>query len=154
MKYLKLFENFDEPEEDDIIFSAETQRSKYKIIIYQTEYDKEHGSYSIKETTGRKNSGGGNRQNKLDMEAWLNNEIDGSAKIDDINYTVKINKHDFRILAVNKEEPPRTERYFKQLLQGMGEVPEVPEVPEVVVDVPISTEPKQMINPDPMAPIQ
>jgi len=152
MKYLKLFENFDEPTEDEIVFLAETQRGKYKIIVYQNDYDKQHGSYSIREKTGNKDSGGGNRQTKVDIEAWLNNQIDGSAKIDNINYTVKKNTQNFRILAVNKEEPPRTERYFLGILQGMGEGSQ--EVVDIVGDTPVDNEPKQMIDPDPLSPIQ
>jgi len=46
MKYIKLFENFkDKDENEEIIFSAETSKGKYKIIVYQSDYDKEHGSY-------------------------------------------------------------------------------------------------------------
>jgi len=157
MKYLKLFENFDEIDESEILFSAETQRGKYKIDVYQSDYDKEHNSYSFKEYTGKRSTGGGGRQTKLDMEALLNNMFDGSSKIDNINYIVKTNKHDFRILSVNKDEPPRSERYFKQLLQGMkGEqtVQQPTPIQQVVGDVPVSRFPQQMINPNPMSPIQ
>jgi hypothetical protein len=121
MKYLKLFEKFDEIEDNDVIFLAETSKEKYKIIVYQSDYDKENGGYSIREYTGKKSTGGGSRRDKVDIEAWLNNQIDGCAKIDDINYIVKTNKHNFRILAVNKEEPPRSERYFKELLMKTPE---------------------------------
>ena len=156
MKYLKLFENFDEIEDDDVIFVAETQKGKYKVIVYLSDYDKERGSYSIREYTGKRSTGGGGgRGTKLDIEAWLNNKFDGSSKIDNINYIVKTNKQDFRILAINKDEPPRSERYFKQMLQGMGTgEPVVNPVPvNPVVVPPLHTpiiEPKLS---DPMAPI-
>jgi len=158
MKYLKLFENFDEIEDDDVIFVAETQKGKYKVIVYLSDYDKEHGSYSIREYTGKRSTGGGGRGTKLDIEAWLNNQFDGSSKIDNINYIVKTNKQDFRILAINKDEPPRSERYFKQMLQGMGTgepvVNSEPVVPEVPVHTPI-IEPKPLSDPlAPIAPIQ
>jgi len=157
MKYLKLFENFDEIEDEDVIFVAETQKGKYKIIVYLSDYDKEHGSYSIREYTGKKSSGGGGRGTKLDIEAWLNNQFDGSSKIDNINYIVKTNKQDFRILALNKDEPPRSERYFKQLLQGMGAGEPVvnPAPVNPVVVPPVHTpiiEPKPSTNP--LDPIQ
>ena len=120
MKYIKLFENFkdEEDENEEIIFSAETSKGKYKIIVYQSDYDKEHGGYSFKDLTNDKSRGGGGRQTKLDMEAYLNNQFDGSSKIDNINYIVKVNKHDFRILAVSKDEPCKSERYFKDLLMN------------------------------------
>ena len=117
MKYLKLFENFNDIEEE-IIFSTETLKGKYKIIVYQSDYDKEHGGYTFKDLTSGKSTGGGGRQTKLDMESYLNNQFDGSSKIDNINYIVKINKHDFRILAVGKDDPLRSERYFKDLLMN------------------------------------
>ena len=141
MKYLKLFENFKDEDinEDDIIFMAETQRGKYKIVVYQSDYDKEHSSYSFKDYTNDKPRGGGARQTKLDMEAYLNNVFDGSSKIDSINYIVKINKHDFRILSVGKDEPLGTERYFKHLLSAVDLNPDVP---------------KQLIPADPNSEIQ
>lgn len=157
MKYLKLFEDFDENEpEENVIFSAETLKGKYKIIVYQSDYDKEHNSYSFQETVNDKSRGGGSRGTKLDMEAWLNNQFDGSSKIDSINYIVKTNKHDFKILAVNKEEPPRSEKYFKNLLQQT--VQPVQMVQPVQTIQPVQQVnpniPQQMIPADPNSPIQ
>jgi hypothetical protein len=82
--------------------------------------------------------------------------FDGSSKIDNINYIVKTNKQDFRILSVNKDEPPRSERYFKQLLQGMNgqqTVQQPTPIQQVVGDVPVSHVHQQMIS-NPMSPIQ
>ncbi len=160
MKYIKLFEDFDEKEpEENIIFSAETLKGKYKIIVYQSDYDKEHGGYSFKEFKNNNSTGGGSRGTKLDMEAWLNDQFDGSSKIDSINYIVKINNHDFKILAVNKEEPPRSERYFKNLLMQSGVQPIQTVQPvqpvQQVVSQPIDPNvPQQMIPADPNSLIQ
>lgn len=114
MKYLKLFEDYNSQDEEDILFMAETKGGRYRIEVYQSETDKKTNKYSFHEYTNGKNSGGGGGYNKAQINVWLNFHFEGSSKIDSINYIVKNNKGGFDILDIEKDKPYKSYQHYNR----------------------------------------
>ena len=113
MKYLKLFEDF-ESRKYDILFMAETKGGRYRIEVYQDEMDKKRDKYSFSEYTNDRETGHGGSYNKAQMNVWLNFHIEGSAKIDGINYIIKSNKGGFDILDIEKDKPYKPLKHYNR----------------------------------------
>lgn len=115
MKYLKLFEDFQSKPE--ILFMAETKGGRYRIEVYQDEMDKKRNKYSFSEFTNDRETGHSGSYNKAQMNVWLNHQIEGSSKIDGINYIVKLNKEGFDILDIEKDKPYKSYSHYNRLFR-------------------------------------
>ena len=95
----------------NLIFEAETRGGKYCMKVF-----KSGNGYEVEKYKNGNSVGFGGYNNKETLTEAINYDIDGSSKIDNINYEVKLNSEGIKMLPVNKTEHPLSRKQIKEKL--------------------------------------
>jgi len=99
---IKTLDLTDLPLREPFFFIASTRGKRYVVSVYQSNYDRSHGTYSFQEFTSGSGSGGGGGYSLEEIRQRMRSLIAGAARYDGINYEVYFDE-----LGVFPKELPR-----------------------------------------------